>query len=91
MPTREQIDLEADPDVLRTLAAYANRCLGIYASVERAGMIAVGDELRVRRPEPPPRIGVLARASATTLKRDALRAANALMWAPPEYWSACAG
>jgi uncharacterized protein len=79
MPTREQIDLEADPDVLRTLAAYANRCLGIYASVERAGMIAVGDELRVRRPEPPPRMGVLARASATTLKRAALRAANALM------------
>ena len=62
-----------------TLAAYANRCLGIYASVERAGMIAVGDELRVRRPEPSPRMGVLARASATTLKRAALRAANALM------------
>ena len=86
MPTREQIDLEADPDVLRTVAAYANRCLGIYASVERAGMIAVGDELRVRRPEPSPRMGVLARArgvlaraSATTLKRAALRAANALM------------
>jgi len=79
MTTREQNDLEADPDVLRTVAAYADRCLGIYASVERAGMIAVGDELRVRHPEPPPRMGVLARASATTLKRTALRAANALM------------
>ena len=79
MPTREQIDLEADPDVLRTLAAYADRCLGIYSSVERAGMIAVGDELRVRRPEPPPRIGALTRASKTTFKRAALRAANRLI------------
>lgn len=79
MPTREQIDLEADPDVLRTVAAYADRCLGIYASVQRAGAIAVGDELRVRLPEPSPRIGVLGRAGATTLKRAALRAANALM------------
>jgi uncharacterized protein YcbX len=79
MPTREQIDLEADPDVLRTLAAHADRCLGIYASVEHAGMIAVGDELRVRRPEPPPRIGALTRASKTTFKRTALRAAHRLI------------
>ena len=79
IPTRAQIDLEADPDVLRTLVAHADRCLGIYASVERAGMIAVGDELRVRRPEPPPRIGALTRASKTTFKRAALRVAHRLI------------
>jgi uncharacterized protein YcbX len=79
MPTRPQIDLKAAPDVLRAVAAHADRCLGIYASVERAGVIAVGDELRVRRSEPPPRTAILARASAATLKRAALRAANALM------------
>jgi uncharacterized protein YcbX len=79
VPTREQTDLEADPAVLRTIATHADRCLGIYASVERAGVIALGNELRVRGREPPSRMEGLARDTATTLKRGALRAANALL------------
>lgn len=79
MPTREQTNLIADPDVLRTVAAHADRCLGIYATVERTGSLAVGDELRVRRPDPPPRSVALTRAGATALKRRMLRAANALI------------
>jgi uncharacterized protein YcbX len=79
MPTREQTNLIADPDVLRTVAARADRCLGIYASVERTGDVAVGDEVHVRRPEPPQRPVALTRAGATALKRRVLRAANALM------------
>ncbi len=76
MPTREQIDLEADPRVLRTIAAHADRCLGIYATVEHMGAVAVGDEVRVRRSEPPPRPVVLTRVAASSVKRRVLRAAH---------------
>lgn len=79
VPTREQTSLRADPDVLRTVAAHADRCLGIYATVECTGNIRVGDEARVRRPESPTRPVALTRAGATALKRRVLRAANALM------------
>jgi uncharacterized protein len=78
MPTREQIGLHADPDVLRTVAAHADRCLGIYASVERPGRISVGDELHISGGKAPGG-GALARTRATGLKRAALRAAGALM------------
>ena len=79
MPTREQTDLNADPDVLRTVAAHAERCLGLYATVERAGVISVRDEVHVRHPHTPPRPVAVARSGAATLKRGLLRAANALM------------
>jgi uncharacterized protein len=79
MPTREQTNLIADPDVLRAVAGHAERCLGIYATVERTGDVAVGDEVRVRCPEPPPRPVALTRAGATALKRRVLKAANALI------------
>jgi len=79
MPTREQNGLQANPDVLRTIAAHADRCLGIYATVARPGSIGVGDELRVRRDDPPPRPVALARSGGETLKRGILRAANALI------------
>ena len=79
MPTRAQLELENDPDVLLTVATRAERCLGIYATVGRTGTIAVGDELRARRsPLPPPPVA-LVRARATTLKRGVLRAAGALI------------
>jgi uncharacterized protein YcbX len=79
MPTREQTDLKSNPDVLRTVAAHADRCLGIYASVKRAGMVAVGDEMHLRHLEAPSRAVMLAQAGTTTFKRGVLRAANALM------------
>ncbi len=79
MPTREQRGLEADADVLRTVAAHAERCLGIYATVERAGEIAVGEELRVRPSDRPSRRASMTRGATSTLKRGMLRAAGALM------------
>jgi hypothetical protein len=57
VPTLPQADLEQDIDVLRTVARH-NRpsvpaldgarlpCLGVYASVERGGVIRVGDAVR---------------------------------------------
>ncbi|HEX6391254.1 MAG TPA: MOSC N-terminal beta barrel domain-containing protein [Solirubrobacteraceae bacterium] len=79
MPTRAQGELGADPDVLRTVAAHAERCLGLYATVARPGRLAVGDELRVQRPAPPSRTTALARAGTATVKRGVLRAASAML------------
>jgi uncharacterized protein YcbX len=78
MPTREQTGLQADPDVLRTVAAHADRCLGIYASVARPGQVSVGDEIRLKGGKAP-RGGAVVRRGATSLKRAALRAAGAAM------------
>ena len=79
MPTRAQLEVENDPDVLLTVATHAERCLGIYATVVRTGTMAVGDELRARHPPLPPPPIALVRARATTLKRGVLRAAGALI------------
>ena len=78
MPTRGQAELPSDPDVMRTVAKHARRCLGLYATVARSGVVAVGDELVVRRPGPPSRPVAMARAGKNSLKRGVLRAANAL-------------
>jgi MOSC domain-containing protein len=40
-------ELPKDPSVLRTIVRAANQCLGVYATVEQAGPIAVGDELEL--------------------------------------------
>src|SRR3954470_10424719 len=45
IPTRAQGDLPADPDVLRTINAHADHCLGVYAGVAEAGTLADGDQL----------------------------------------------
>ena len=45
IPTRQQGDLPADPDVLRTINAHADHCLGVYANVAEAGTLAEGDLL----------------------------------------------
>src|SRR3954447_9848349 len=37
IPTRQQGDLRAEPDVLRTINAHADHCLGVYANVAGAG------------------------------------------------------
>src|SRR4051794_317993 len=36
-PTRQQGELPADPDVLRTINTHADRCLGVYANVAKSG------------------------------------------------------
>jgi uncharacterized protein YcbX len=50
MPTRAQVDgVPADRSVLATIAREANRCLGVYASVTRAGALKVGDAVTFSR------------------------------------------
>src|SRR4029078_12319821 len=58
-PTRQQGDLPADADVLRTINAHADHCLGVYANVATAATLAEGDPLELE----PPAAGA-ARAAA---------------------------
>ena len=83
MPTRAQPGLDAEPDVVRTINAHADHCLGVYAEVAVGGQIAVGDDVRFVAPPEPTPVGVavgrlrkglrkgVARASSATLPRGA--------------------
>ena len=79
IPTREQGDLPADPDVLRTIKTHADRCLGVYTTVERGGTLAVGEALEFVAPRRPPAAAAFVATRAAGLKRGALRAFDALM------------
>jgi hypothetical protein len=79
IPTREQGDLRADPDVLRTINAHADRCLGVYATVEQGGLLAEEDALEFEPPRQSSAAAKFARERATRLKRGTLRAFDALM------------
>src|SRR5205085_7075847 len=79
IPTREQGDLQADPDVLRAINAHADHCLGVYANVVAAGTLAEGDPLELEPAAAPSAPVAMARSGATALKRGALRAFDALM------------
>jgi uncharacterized protein YcbX len=79
IPTREQGDLPADPDVLRTLKTHADRCLGVYTTVERGGDIAVGETLEFYAPSRRSAAGAFKPTPATRIKRGALRAFEVLM------------
>jgi uncharacterized protein YcbX len=70
MPTRQQVDLPADADIIRTVKHHRDRCLGVYANVTRGGRLAEGDDLQLTRGGPP---GVAARAS-DRLRRGVIRA-----------------
>jgi len=48
VPSRAQPGLEVNRLVTRAVAARAERCLGVYCGVERAGTIRVGDQIDVR-------------------------------------------
>lgn len=74
MTIRPQPGLAGDPRILKTVAADADRCVGVYATVTAPGRVHVGDEVEVelRRTS---RLGDWARAGATGLKRALLRAA----------------
>lgn len=78
IPTREQGDLPSDPDVLRAINAHADRCLGVYATVERGGTVAVGEPLEFVAPQRPAAPAAFVRARARRLRRGALRVAEAL-------------
>ena len=79
MPTRAQSGLDADPDVLRTVAAHAERCLGVYAEVERSGRLAVGDEVQFVPPAEPGAVAAFVKARGTALKRRLVRAGNSAL------------
>ena len=79
IPTRQQGDLPADPDVLRTINAHADHCLGVYANVATAGTLAEGDPLEFEPPAAATAPVAAARSGATALKRGALRVFDALM------------
>jgi uncharacterized protein YcbX len=74
MPTRAQAELVADPKVLKTIVQEAERCLGVYATITRAGDVRVGDTVTFEPPETT-KLGEWARARATGLKRMLIRAA----------------
>jgi uncharacterized protein len=48
VPSRAQPGLEVDRRITRAVAARAQRCLGVYCRVERAGTVGVGDQIAVR-------------------------------------------
>jgi uncharacterized protein YcbX len=79
IPTRQQGRLPADPDVLRTINAHAQHCLGVYAHVARGGSLAEGDRLELDPPRRASAPAALLRAGSRGLKRTALRAFDALM------------
>jgi uncharacterized protein YcbX len=75
MPTRAQADgVPADKRVLATIARDAERCLGAYASITRAGAVKVGDDVTLTPPESS-KLGEWAKKRATGLKKLLLRAA----------------
>ena len=79
IPTREQGDLAADPDVLRTINTHADHCLGVYATVEHGGVLAEGEPLEFEPPRRTSAAGRFAKAGAAGLKRGTLRVADALL------------
>jgi len=79
IPTRQQADLPADPDVLRTINAHADHCLGVYANVAKVGTLAEGDLLEFEPSGAASAPAAVARAGTTALKRGALRVFDALM------------
>jgi uncharacterized protein YcbX len=79
IPTRSQDDLPADPNVLRTINAHADHCLGVYANVARAGTLAEGDSLEFDPSAASSAPAAVARAGTRGLKRGALRVFDALM------------
>jgi uncharacterized protein YcbX len=79
IPTREQGDLPADPDVLRTINAHADHCLGAYANVSIPGTLAEGEPLELEASASATAPAAMARSGATALKRGTLRVFDALM------------
>jgi uncharacterized protein YcbX len=75
VPTRPQPGLELDRALTRRLADRTDRFLGVYADVSRAGLLRVGDEIRVVPASPP---GV-ARRTAVAAGRAVMRQGQRLL------------
>jgi uncharacterized protein YcbX len=78
MITRAQPGLGASPGMLRAVAEHARRCAGVYARVERAGAVRVGDAVEIQRAAPS-RMGGWMKASTRSLRRLVLRAGMATL------------
>ncbi|WP_197506047.1 MULTISPECIES: MOSC domain-containing protein [Mycobacterium] len=52
VPSRAQPGLEVDRRITRAVAGRAQRCLGVYCTVPRPGMVRVGDAVDVRTVSP---------------------------------------
>ncbi|MGB0962231.1 MAG: MOSC domain-containing protein [Mycobacterium sp.] len=63
VPTRPQPGLDLDRALTRRLAECNERFLGVYADVATAGVVRVGDAIRVQEPALP---GAMRRAAAAT-------------------------
>lgn len=74
MPSHPQPGLPRSPDVTRTVASHARRCLGVYATVLEPGTIAEGDPLLL---DPPQR--TTFDGTGSTLKRVLMRAITATL------------
>ncbi|MDQ1685680.1 MAG: uncharacterized protein QOC82_2417 [Frankiaceae bacterium] len=79
IPTRQHSELQVDRDVLRTINAHADHCLGVYANVVTTGMLTEGDPLELEPPTTPSAPGALARSGGAVVKRSALRMVDVLM------------
>ncbi|MCH9733636.1 MAG: MOSC domain-containing protein, partial [Actinomycetia bacterium] len=77
VPTRGQPGLEVDRTLTRRLAECNERFLGVYADVATAGVVRVGDEVRVREPTPPSLVGRAVTAAGRTTMRQLQRVLEA--------------
>jgi uncharacterized protein len=65
VPTRPQPGIDLDRGLTRQLATRTDRFLGVYADVTQAGVLRIGDEVRVRHAAPP---GAVRRVASTASK-----------------------
>jgi len=78
MPSHSQSELERDPDITRTIAAHARRCLGVYGNVARPGRINEGDTVLLDVPNRSA-IASSVESAAGKLKRVLMRAVSATL------------
>jgi uncharacterized protein len=73
VPTRPQPGLERDRALTRRLAEGNQRFLGVYADVDTAGVVRVGDAVRVHESAPPSRLQEAAAAAGRAMMRQVQR------------------
>jgi uncharacterized protein len=73
VPTRPQPGLDLDRGLTRRLVERTDRFLGVYADVTRAGVLHVGDVVRVEQPTPPHALRRMASAANKNVMRQLQR------------------
>jgi hypothetical protein len=73
VPTRPQPGIELDRGITRQLAERTDRFLGVYADVATAGVVRVGDVVRVERLVPPNAVRRMGFAANKAVMRQAQR------------------